>query len=97
MEGNERVIYLVNPNSLEMACKSLREAILRLPRSVVRERLFVSFLKALGHLQQGHFVLMQRILSSMQILAKDPMVTDEVRMGLLALSDQLLALLKASV
>lgn len=93
---DDGVIHLVNPYSLEMACKTLRTAILRLPRGMMRERLFVSLLKALWHLHARHFVLMQRIFSSMRILAKDPLVTDEVRDSLREVSDQLAALLRAS-
>lgn len=93
---DEGVIHLVNPYSLEMACQTLREAILRLPRGMMRERLFVSLLKALGHLHARHFVLMQRIFSSMRILVKDPIVTDEVRNSLREVSNQVAALLCAS-
>ena len=76
-------------NTVESVCEELRQAILRLPRGAVRERLFVSLLKAIGHLSARRFALVEKIVSNMQVLAEDPVVTDEVTAGLIAVRDQL--------
>lgn len=82
---------VLETTSLEEICENLRHAILRLPRGVVRECLFVSLLKAIRHGSTQRFQLMQKVLLSMGQLANDPNVTDEVNQLIAAAHAQLRA------
>jgi hypothetical protein len=74
----------------------MRRAILDLPRGIVRERLFVSLVKARKHLQEGHLHLLQTIFASMAKIASDPSVSPDIAV-LFQKAQNRLSLLQRSV